>query len=135
MADQYSPLQFFRKTPFGLLARYFEQQGIRLEVDWNELQGKKGIETLYEVFSALPDEKLRTIEVDFQNINALACEGGIRALANEANYERNEEFLEGIAAVDGLHAKSLWAFLHNAEYWQAASSLLHAENIGSSPAL
>ncbi len=129
MADQYSPQHFFRKTPYELLARYFETKGVSLEVNWEELKGRKGIETLYKAFSTLPEEQLAPIEVDFQNINALACEGGIRALINEAYFEENENFLEGIRAIDGLHAKSIWAFLHKSDYWLAASSLLHAENI------
>jgi|GEM_PF-3221809 len=130
MADQYSPQHFFRKTPYELLAHYFDEKKVSLEVDWSQLKGRKGVETLYEAFIDLPEETLAPIEVDFQNINALACEGGILALINEASFEENEDFLEGITAVDGLHAKSIWAFLHKSDYWGAASSLLHAENIG-----
>jgi len=128
-ADQYSPRQFFRKAPFPLLARYFEQKGVPLEVDWEKLKGKKGVETLLEAFIDLPEEQLASVEVNFHNINALACDSGIRALANEAYYNDNEEFLDGFVAVDGLHAKAIWAFLHEPDYWVAASSLQHAENI------
>ena len=129
MAGQYSHRQFFRHIPNALLARYFESNGVQLEVDWGELKGKKGVETLFEAFTALPEEKQAATEVDFQNINALACEGGIRALVNEALFEENEDFQEGISTIDGLHAKAMWAFLHEPDYWKAASSLLHAENI------
>jgi len=130
MADQYSPQHFFRKTPYELLAHYFDEKRVSLEVDWSLQKGRKGVETLYQAFIDLPEETLAPIEVDFQNINALACEGGILALINEASFEENEDFLEGITAIDGLHAKSIWAFLHKPDYWEAASSLLHAENIG-----
>lgn len=130
MADQYSPQHFFRKTPYELLAQYFDVKNVSLEIDWSQLEGRKGVETFYEEFINLPEETLAPIEVDFQNINALACEGGILALINEASFEENEGFLEGITAIDGLHAKSIWAFLHKPDYWGAASSLLHADNIG-----
>jgi len=129
MADQYSPRQFFRKTPYELLARYFEKEEVSLDIDWGKLEGKKGAETLFEAFIDLPEEKLASIEVDFHNINALACESGICALANEAHFEENEDFLEGMEAIDGLHAKAIWAFLHEPDYWLAASSVQHAENI------
>lgn len=130
MISQYSPKHFYRKMPNVLLSQYFETKGISLEVDWSNLEGKKGVEILFEAIKAIPDEAIQSsIEVDFQNINALASDGGIRALMNEALFEENEEFREGITAVDGLHAKAMWAFLHDPHYWKAASSLLHAENI------
>lgn len=130
MANQYSPKHFFRKMPKVLLARYFESKGVTLAVDWDNLDGKKGVEALFEAITAIPDEEVQSaIDVDFQNINALANEGGIRALINEALFEGNEDFRDGVSEVDGLHAKAMWAFLHQPDYWKAASSLLHAENI------
>jgi len=130
MTDQYSPKHFMRKVPNPLLIQYFEAKGAELAVDWETIEGKKGVESLFEAFAELPDEALQsTIDVDFQNINALASEGGIHALVNEALFEENESFVEGIAKVDGFHAKAMWAFLHEPDYWRAASSLLHAENV------
>ena len=83
MISQYSPKHFYRKMPNVLLSQYFETKGISLEVDWSNLEGKKGVEILFEAIKAIPDEAIQSsIEVDFQNINALASDGGIRALMN-----------------------------------------------------
>ena len=61
MADQCSLRQFFRKIPYELLARYFEKKFF-LNVDWGKLEGKKGVETLFEAFVDLPEEQLAPIE-------------------------------------------------------------------------
>ena len=67
MISQYSPKHFYRKMPNVLLSEYFETKGISLEVDWSNLEGKKGVETLFEAIKAIPDEAIQSsIEVDFQ---------------------------------------------------------------------
>ena len=130
MADQYSPKNFLRNVPNALLQRYFEEKQIAPAIDWENLdEGKKGADALFEATATLSEEQQAAIEIDFQNINALACEGGIQALVNEALFEENDAFQEGMFTIDGLHAKAMWAFLEEPDYWRAASLLLHAENI------
>ena len=128
----YSPQAFFRNVPHTLLARYFEQKQISLNLDWSTLEGpRKSAELIFQAITQLPEEIQAKTEVDFQNINALACDGGIYALNNEAWFAGNDTFREGMAEVDGLHAKSMWAFLQKESYWPAASSLLHAKNVSA----
>lgn len=128
MASQYQHRQFFRRVPNALLARYFEASDVDLGVDFKDLTETQ-VEPIFVAFTALPEEKQAEMEVDFQDINALASEGGVEVLLNEAAFYEDESFPEAISAIDGYHAKAMWAFLHKPEYWKGASALLHADTI------
>lgn len=128
MASQYQHRQFFRRVPNALLARYFETRDVELDVDFGELT-KTQVEPIFEAFTALPKKQQAAMEVDFQDINALANDGGIDALNNEAAFYEDATFPEAISSIDGLHAKAMWAFLHKPEYWKGAAALLHADTV------
>ncbi|MCS5707781.1 hypothetical protein CC99x_002560 [Candidatus Berkiella cookevillensis] len=131
MAAQYSNRQFFRKTPNLYLAKYFEAKGIQLEVNVNQLQ-EHDVDILQNALSNLPPDQIAGIEAEFQDINALACEGGILALVDEASFHNDDAFIEEIAAIDGFHAKAIWAFLSKPKYWRGAVRFLHADNVSAS---
>jgi hypothetical protein len=128
MASQYQHRQFFRRVPNELLARYFESRDTDLGVDFGKLKETE-VEPVFQAFTTLPEEQQAAMEVDFQDINALANDGGIDALRNEAAFYEDETFPEEISTIDGLHAKAMWAFLHKPEYWKGASALLHADTV------
>lgn len=128
MASQYQHRQFFRRVPNALLARYFEAREVDLGVDFGHMTETQ-VEPIFEAFTTLPVEQQADMEVDFQDINALANDGGIDALNNEAAFYEDAPFPEEISSIDGLHAKAMWAFLHKPEYWKGASALLHADTV------
>ncbi len=128
MASQYQHRQFFRRVPNALLARYFEAREVALDVDFGDLTETQ-VEPIFEAFTTLPVDQQADMEVDFQDINALATDGGIEALRNEAAFYDDEAFPEAISTIDGYHAKAMWAFLHKPEYWKGASALLHADTV------
>ena len=109
MASQYQHRQFFRRTPNELLARYFETRNVSLEVDLTKIK-ETDVEPLFKSFTSLPEDLQAKMEVNFQDINALACDGGIGALLNEAEFYGDENFAVEISAIDGFHAKAMWAF-------------------------
>lgn len=115
MAAQYSNKQFFRKTPNQLLAQFFAAKSIPREVDLGDLD-EATADVLQDVFNSLSDSQKAEIEAIFQDINALACEGGIAALIDEASFHNDETFVEAIAAIEGFHAKAMWAFLEKLSY-------------------
>jgi hypothetical protein len=128
MASQYHHRQFFRRVPNALLARYFDARDVALGVDFEKLTETQ-VDPIFEAFTTLPEEQQADMEVDFQDINALATDGGIEALRNEAVFYEDENFPEAISAIDGYHAKAMWAFLHKPKYWKGASALLHADTV------
>jgi hypothetical protein len=131
MAAQYSNRHFFRKTPNQLLAQFFAAKAIQLEVDVVELN-ETDVEAIQNALNALADSRKAEIEAIFQDINALACEGGIAALIDEAGYHDDETFVEAIAAIESFHAKAMWAYLEKPSYWRAANRFLHADNVSVS---
>lgn len=130
MATQYQHRQFFRRVPNDLLSAYFSSRGTDLGVDFSKLTETE-VEPVFVAFTALPEEQQATMEVDFQDINALASDAGIDALLNEAIFHKDETFPEAISAVDGYHGKAMWAFLEKPEFWRGASALLHAGTVSS----
>jgi hypothetical protein len=131
MAAQYSNRHFFRKTPNHYLATYFENKGIPLDLDFTTLK-ENDTDALQAALNSLLDGQTTDIEAEFQDVNALACEGGITALVDEAKYHGDDEFIEEIAAIEGFHAKAMWAFLNKPKYWHGAAMFLHADNVSPS---
>ncbi|MDB4222363.1 hypothetical protein N9850_01220 [Granulosicoccus sp.] len=131
MAAQYSNRHFFRKTPNQFLAQFFAAKGAQLEVDFSQLK-ENDADALQTAFNVLDDSQIADIEAEFQDVNALACEGGITALVDEASFHGDDAFVLEIAAIDGFHAKAIWAFLNNPTYWRGAAMFLHADNVSPS---
>lgn len=131
MAAQYSNRHFFRKTPNHFSALLFKAKGILLDVDFSQLK-ENDADALQTALNALTDSQTADIEAEFQDVNALACEGGIMALVDEAGFHNDDAFIEEIAAIEGFHAKAMWAFLHKPKYWHGAAMFLHADNVSPS---
>ena len=127
---QYQHRQFFRRVPNKYLAEYFEQKGVDLGVDFKKLKESE-VEPIFKAFITLDEDEQASIEMDFQDINALASDSGIDALRNEALFYQDTDFPEELAKIDGDHGKAIWAFLHKREYWEGASALLHADTVSS----
>ena len=131
MAAQYSNRQFFRKTPNKYLAQFFKSKEVELEVDFEKLK-ENDADALQIAFNKLSDNDARNFEAEFQDVNALACEGGIVALVDEASYHGEKGFVQEIAAFESFHAKSMWAYINKPTFWRGASMFLHADNVSPS---
>lgn len=128
MAIKYQHRQFFRQVPNALLARYFVNRDSDLGVDFAKLTETE-VEPIFAGFAVLPEDQQASMEADFQDINALARSAGAEALSNEAVFYKDEAFVEAISAIDGYHAKAMWAFLEKPQFWRGASALLHAGSV------
>lgn len=132
MARQFSPIQFFRRVPNELLARYFqEKRGVLQDIAFDKLMETE-VEPIFRAFTALPSEKQAMIEAEFQEIDDMTCQGGVTALTDEAGFHDNKEFPEAISKIDGFHGKVMWAFLEYPAYWASATLFLRSDNISDS---
>jgi len=131
MTSQYSHLQFFRKIPRTLLSEYFSSRGVSLDIDWEKLKPSE-VEPILDAFMQLGDSQQAEIEAQFQDVHALACDGGIAALVDEAAFHGDEGFAEEIAKIEGHHAKVIWALMEKPDYWRGATMFLHADNVSPS---
>lgn len=132
MAGQYSHLQFFRRTPNVLLARYFQQKhGVLREIPFDRLK-ETNVAPIFHALTALPDEKQAEIEAECQDIDAMACQGGVIALTDEADFHEDKAFPAAISKIGGFHEAVMWAFLEHPRYWTGATRFLQADNIAES---
>ena len=130
MARNYSPRSFFRHAPNAMLKRYFDKQGVLTEHKFSDASETK-IEPIYQAWLTLPDAKRGEMERDFREIDALACEGGVKAIMDEAEW-RKENLAGTLAKKESFHEKSFWIFLERPQYWPAVSAFCHADAISSS---
>lgn len=129
MARQYSPTQFFRRVPNRLLGRYFkEKHRILHEIPFEKLKENE-IDTIFHAFTNLPPAMQTKIEAECQEIDEMACQGGVTALTDEAAFHQDAAFPEGLSEIGGFHGKIMWAFLNHPAYWAGATLFLHADNI------
>jgi hypothetical protein len=132
MARQYSHKQFFRQVPSILLGCYFhEKHQVLGEIAFDELK-ETDVEDIFQAFTNLPSEQQAKIEAEFQEIDSMACQGGVLALTDEADFHRDEDFPQAIAPIEGFHGKIMWAFLEHPGYWAGATLFLHSDNISDS---
>ncbi len=131
MASPYSHKHFFRKIPTAQLTSYFASKDVDLGIDLSTYNEKQ-VDSLFVAFTALPEDQQTAIEAEFQDIHAMACDGGVAALIDEAVFHEDDAFVGSISAIDGLHAKVMWAFLEEHHLWQGATLFLHADNVSSS---
>ncbi|WP_114327322.1 hypothetical protein [Candidatus Colwellia aromaticivorans] len=130
MSEQYSHRKFFRKVSNNFLMDYFDKKNINFPIDLYALEDND-VDPVFEAFLKLEDDIRHQMESDFQSIHALATDGGIIALTDEAIEFENIGFLNKISSIWGLHNKAMWAFLDSPEYWQAAATFFQASNIPS----
>jgi len=133
MAGQYEHRQFFRRMPDNQLTSYFEANKTPIEIDWEKLDKKNRVDTIFEAFTSLTEEEQATIGRDFQNIDAMACEGGISALLDEADFHEDDAFPVELSEIVGPHSKVMWVFLNRREYWRGGSAFLHADTVSRRP--
>lgn len=129
MARHYSPKSFFRHAPNAMLMTYFAQQGVLGEHDFSSTSETK-IEPMYKAWLTLPDAQRGAMERHFKEIDALACEGGIKAILDEAEWH-GESLGEVFADLEGFHEKAFWVFLERPQFWGAAIAFCHADSIST----
>lgn len=130
MARQYSPKSFFRHAPNRMLVRYFAARKVLTGNDFDRMSETK-IEPMYQAWLSLPDTERGEMERDFREIDALACEGGVKAIIDEAEWH-GESLAEVLSQHEGFHEKAFWVFLERPKYWPAASAFCRADSIGTS---
>lgn len=91
----------------------------------------KRSEPICQAWLSLPDTQRGEMERDFKDIDALACEGGVKATLDEAEWH-DENLAELLGEKEGFHEKAFWVFLERPKYWPAARAFCHADSISSS---
>lgn len=130
MSRQYSPRHFLRQIPPSLLQRYFSSKNIELALDL--LDESTSVDQIFSAMEMLPDGVRAMVQSEFLELHALACEGGLTALCDEASFHDDHEFVQHISEQEGFVAKVLWALLEKPSYFNPAKMFLHADNVSVS---
>ena len=83
MARQYNTKKFFRQAPNALLARYFKMHKVLKDIDFKALK-EGNPDPLFAAWLELPEQQRARMEADFQEIYALSCQPGVKAIIDEA---------------------------------------------------
>jgi len=90
--------------PNALLARYFQRKGLFAELDFGAMKETRP-DALFAAWRALPDSQRNEMDAEFQEIFEMSCDGGCRAILEEAGWhfeaepEKHTEFAEKLAAL------------------------------------
>jgi hypothetical protein len=76
------------------LASYFASKEVDLGIDFSTYNEKQ-VDSLFAAFTALPEDQQTAIEAEFQDIHAMACDGGVAALIDEAAFHEDDSFVNG----------------------------------------
>lgn len=135
MGRHYSTRDFFRQMPNGLLARYFEAQGVLAELDFAAMKEIR-IDELFAAWLELPEGKRNEIDADFSEIHALGCEKGWCAIRDEAEFQFRQEpdaftaFVERMGDLDGHFERAMVTFLDfPSQFWKNAMYFHHADTL------
>jgi hypothetical protein len=126
MSGQYSLRSFLRNAPNALLQPYLAERGIGTGLDWKSMKETK-IDPIFEAIQAAPEGPRAEVDRDFREIDALATEGGRRAIIEEGAFH-GLELAESLTHKDHLEA-AFWAFLGHPEVFRVASSFSYADNL------
>ena len=118
---------FFRTVRNDTLKRYFTHQNVLLEHDFSKIPETK-IEPIYQLYLAIEDNKKAQIEREFAEIQALANEGGVKAILDEARIQ-GEALAEELAKQEDFYQKVFWVYFNRPQYWKGACQFYHVDSI------
>jgi len=85
----------------------FASHDAELDVDLADLKETE-VECVLAAFLKLSVEQQAEFEAEFQDVNALACEGGVAALPTQIALTENRRSLSGAAGAQVATAKCRW---------------------------
>jgi len=125
----FSPKRFFRDVPATFLEQYFQKKQLLPDFKFSKLS-ELDVDRLYSAWEALTEKQLTESEQDFKEIDSLACEGGINAIRDNADWWGEEAILlAGMASLKSFHEKAFWIYLEHNKYWKVANDFFHADSI------
>ena len=146
MSRHYTNRTFFRQIPNALLARYLERNEVLGDLDFGAMPEAK-VDALFDAWMELPEKSRREMDAEFQEIFALSCEKGWRAIIDEAAWhlkgeadgeestataaeeEAHAAFVEKLAALEGHHERAMVTFLDHNELWKGATMFCEADQL------
>ena len=134
MARHYSIRNFFRQIPNALLARYFADQGLFGDLDFEAMKESKP-DALFDAWLTLAQAQCKPMDAEFQDIFELSCEKGFRAIIDEARWQMQAtpeavtDFIEILSALPDHYHRAMVTYLDHGECWKGATRFYHADTL------
>jgi hypothetical protein len=127
MTRQYSPKTFLRQVPNYLLREFFARRGLLGDIPW-ELQEETQVGSIYDAWQALPDSERAEVDRVFQDVHAMACEAGVRALVEEGRFH-TVDLAAALDRHEGFYHKAMWAYLRHERIFNVAALFNSADSL------
>jgi len=129
MAKPFDPRKILKQIANALLREFFTRRGELTDVPWDTLTEHK-IEPVFLSWQALPEEKLREVQMLLRDVNELADHRGVAVLAEGVLMrcpERAEEFRGQESKAD----KAMWVYLNAPPAFEEAAMFARADALAS----
>lgn len=129
MAKQFDPRKVLRLTSNALLQDMFAREGELLEVPWSTLKETQ-VQPVYEAMQGLTPARITQIETLLRDVQELADERGVIALAEELG-ACSPGNLPVFAALESRHDKAMWTHLHEPLAFHRAAIFARADALST----
>jgi len=124
MKPEYNPRNILRVVSTPLLQEYFDLRGLLTGFDWDQFS----VESLYDVWMALPAADRNAVSVDFQNAFNLTSRQGIKTIL-EAGRSQGIDLLPAIGTGRASVDKVFRVLLDQPEVFRIATNFAWADNL------
>ena len=131
MARAYSRKSFLRQAPNVLLQRYLAPKGLGKGIPWEHL-AERAVDGIERAIETAPNRTRSEVDGDFQRINDLAEEGGVRSLIAEGldyHHDGGQNLAPLAAKAPTRVHFAFHVFLDYPQIFRAAHDLYRAENV------
>jgi len=126
-----SPKTFLRQTPNKVLKEYFARKHLLNNVDFDSLNETE-IEPIAQALDVLSEGQRKEVEAEFQQINEMACEMGVRVLVEEAGSPFHRiDLSETFEQMKNHYERAFWVFINHPLVFAISSELAFMGRVGS----
>jgi len=124
MKPEYNPRNILRVVSTPLLQECFDGRGLLTDFDWDQFS----VESLYDLWMALPAADRNAVSVDFQNAFNLTSRQGIKTIL-EAGRSQGIDLLPAIGTGRAIVDKVFRVLLDQPEVFRIAANFAWADNL------
>lgn len=126
MAAQCKPRKFLRQISNALLKECFDLHDANLDIPWADLKDHE-IDPIYDAWQELPGSIRGEIDRQFEEVESLASEQGIRALTDVAALQKVNLTIE-FEGCANPREMALYASMYHPDVFSVAWTINHAES-------
>jgi len=134
MTRHYTTRHFFRQTPNALLARYFHERGLFIDLDFTAMKETKP-DALFAAWLKHDEKQRNPLDAELSEIFDMSCKKGSLAIIDAARRqlcktpEEITPFIETLSRLPNHYHRAMTTFLDHADYWKVATRFYHADTL------